>query len=230
MRKASRSRPVNARLAVPGPQLLESAVLSECERRRLLESFLRTVPRKREFWVFGYGSLMWDPGFAHDECCDARIFGYHRAFCIYSHRYRGTPERPGLVLGLDRGGSCWGKAYRVAPCQVEETIAYLWEREMVTGVYEARNVTVRAKSGRDIGGHAFVVDRKHQQYTGGLCVKTTAELITQGHGRRGACRDYLANTVAHLDELGICDGPLHKLLEEVDAQCRQRNPLADIRH
>ncbi len=168
MNKMPRLRPGKSSLAVPEPEQLEGAVLSDCERRRLLDAYLRTVPRKPDFWVFGYGSLMWDPGFAHDECCDARIFGYHRAFCIYSHRYRGTPERPGLVLGLDRGGSCWGKAYRVSPCRVEETIAYLWEREMVTGVYEPRTVTVRAKSGREISGHAFVVDRRHQQDTGGL--------------------------------------------------------------
>ena len=96
-----------------------------------------------DLWLFGYGSLMWNPGFPHRVAEPALLHGWHRSFCIYSHRYRGTPERPGLVLGLDRGGSCRGMAFRVGAAHAAEALHYLWEREMVGGVYHMREVSVR---------------------------------------------------------------------------------------
>ncbi|WP_193185696.1 gamma-glutamylcyclotransferase [Nisaea sediminum] len=170
-----------------------------------------------DLWVFGYGSLMWRPGFEYLERVPARLQGYHRDFCVWSHRYRGTPERPGLVLGLDRGGSCRGIAYRVAESKRERVLTYLHEREMITGVYAPRVLPVNAwETGRRVGAQAYVVDRGHAQYAAGLTPEERAALIIQGHGTAGPGRDYLANTVGHLAELGMPDRRLMHLLSLVE--------------
>ncbi len=174
-------------------------------------------PPGEDFWVFGYGSLMWHPGFPHVEVRVAVLHGYHRRFCVYSHRYRGTPECPGLVLGLDRGGSCRGLVFRVPAAEGESVLDYLHEREMITGVYLPTWLTVETAQG-PVSAAGFVVDRDHPQYTGRLTLEETAELILQGHGARGACTDYLANTVRHLEGLGLGAGPLKRLLSVVEAR------------
>jgi len=192
-----------------------AALPSTADLQRRKREFLDSLIVEGDVWVFGYGSLMWHPGFDHREVREARLHGWHRAFCVYSHRYRGTPDRPGLVLGLDRGGSCRGMAYRVARTDAADVLSYLWDREMVTGVYRPRVLTVR--SGSDaLACHCFVVDREHRQYAGGLPEAEMARLIRQGIGQSGPNRVYLANTVRHLDELGIGDGPLHRLLRLVE--------------
>ncbi len=175
------------------------------------------LPQGRDFWVFGYGSLMWHPGFPHVEVRVARLSGYHRRFCVYSHRYRGTRERPGLVLGLDRGGSCRGLVYRVPAAEGEAAMAYLYEREMVTGVYMPTWLTVATEAGA-LSAAGFVVDRAHGQYTGRLSLDETASLIVQGRGERGTCGEYLAKTVGHLEGLGLGAGSLKRLLKLVDAR------------
>ncbi len=169
-------------------------------------------------WIFGYGSLMWDPGFPYLKREPALLRGYHRAFCIYSIRYRGTRERPGLVLGLDRGGSCRGIAYQIADEKAASVFAYLKEREMTTDVYDERLVPVELASGRRVRAHTHIADQHHREYAGKLPLARVAELVCQGHGERGPCADYLANTVRHLDELGIRDGPLHSLLRYVESR------------
>jgi cation transport protein ChaC len=174
-------------------------------------------PAGRDFWVFGYGSLMWNPGFPYEESLPALIHGFHRAFCVYSIRYRGTEERPGLVLGLDRGGSCRGIAFRVAAANVEETIAYLNDRELTTHTYDPRDVPARTAKGQ-ITVRTFVVNHNHPQYAGKLAPELAAQMIAESKGRYGACREYLENTVRHLDELGIRDGPIHALLMLVRAR------------
>ena len=168
-----------------------------------------------DLWVFGYGSLMWRPGFDHDEVRPALLRGYHRAFCVYSVVYRGTPARPGLVLGLDRGGSCRGRAYRVAARHADRVIAYLDAREQVTAVYLRRRVTIEIGAARRVPAVTYVADRGHRQYAAKLPPRRAAEIILGGHGVAGDNPDYLENTVAHLDALGIMDGPLHELLELV---------------
>lgn len=164
-------------------------------------------------WVFGYGSLMWDPGFPHLESRTSLLRGYHRAFCIYSLRYRGTPECPGLVLGLDRGGSCRGIAYRVDATLRHEVLAYLWEREMFTQVYQPRRVTVSLDGAtpEHVTALTFVVDRAHRQYAGKLPTAEVMRLIAAGQGSRGHCRDYLLNTVRHLRDLGLSSPPMNHL-------------------
>ena len=194
------------------PPPIRSAEALAAGKRALLA---RLTPGA-DTWVFGYGSLMWDPGFVHEAAHQALLHGYHRALCITSHRHRGTAKRPGLVLGLDRGGSCRGIAYRIAGARAAQTLGYLWDREMVTGVYLPRRVEVRLPAGR-VGCWTFVADRGHVQYAGGLGPAAQVGLILQGHGESGRCRDYLANTVRHLDRLGIADGPLHRLLALVEA-------------
>ena len=164
-----------------------------------------------DLWVFGYGSLMWNPGFPHLASAPALLRGYHRAFCVYSVHHRGTPERPGLVLGLDHGGACRGRAFLVAAADVADVIAYLDEREMVTRVYRPKRVPIGIGAGRAIA-QAYVVDRSHVQYARGLTFDETLGIIARGNGASGNNVDYLASTVAHLDELGIPDGPLHALL------------------
>jgi glutathione-specific gamma-glutamylcyclotransferase len=166
-------------------------------------------------WIFGYGSLMWDPGFAYLEREPALLAGYHRAFCVYSWTYRGTRERPGLVLGLEPGGSCRGFAYRIAAEAREAIFAYLEKREMTNKTYRQKLLPVALPRGKVLA-IAYVVDRAQAQYTGRLPLERLAELVIQGHGERGACADYLANTVRHLDELGIREGRLHMLLKLVE--------------
>jgi cation transport protein ChaC len=167
-------------------------------------------------WIFGYGSLMWDPGFPYLEREPALLRGYHRAFCIYSWHYRGTQERPGLVLGLDRGGSCRGIAYRVAERHRDEVHAYLKGRELTNYVYLERELPVSLGDGRRLRAHAYIADRANPQYAGRLSIEELAALVRQGKGTSGACADYLANTVRHLDALGIKDGPLHELMRMVE--------------
>ncbi len=175
-------------------------------------------PLGEDFWVFGYGSLMWHPGFPHIEVRLALLRGYHRRFCVYSHRYRGTPQRPGLVLGLDRGGSCRGLVFRVPGAEGKGALEYLYEREMITEVYLPQWLKVETAQGT-VTAAGFVVDRDHEQYTGPLSLEQTAELILQGHGASGPCVDYLANTIRHLEGLGLGAGSLRQLLALVEAHC-----------
>jgi glutathione-specific gamma-glutamylcyclotransferase len=168
------------------------------------------------FWVFAYGSLIWQPGFAYEEALPGRLHGWHRAMCILSFHYRGQPEAPGLVLGLDRGGSCRGLAYRVAGDQAETVREYLHQREMISGVYQPRLAPVNLADGRTVPGYVFITRRDHEQYAGRLALEQAAGLIRQGKGSRGSARDYLASTVAHLEALGLADHALTRLLQRVD--------------
>jgi glutathione-specific gamma-glutamylcyclotransferase len=158
-----------------------------------------------EFWVFGYGSLMWRPGFDHVEKSRARLHGYRRALCIVSRVHRGTPERTGLVLGLDKGGSCVGIAFRVEKHLRDEVIAYLRERELVSNAYRERFLLVRLGDGRLVQALSYVVDRKHEQYSGPLSEEQAAERVKGAVGKSGTNEDYLFNTVEHLEALGIRD-------------------------
>ncbi len=158
-----------------------------------------------DLWVFGYGSLMWRPGFAFSEREVARVRGYHRALCVYSHVQRGTPEQPGLVLGLDRGGSCRGIVFRVTAEHRDETIAYLRAREQVTSVYKEAYLNAQLDDGRSVTALSFIVDRNHPQYAGELAREDVARFVAQGQGVSGANPDVVRATQAHLAEFGIAD-------------------------
>lgn len=176
--------------------------------------------RPRDMWVFAYGSLMWDPGFSYRMVRPALLKGYHRALCIYSRWHRGTPDRPGLVLGLDRGGSCRGLAFRVAADEADRVLAYLDERELLSYAYRRRRVKVQAGE-EPVAAEAYLADPAHPEYAGKLDPEDGAVLVAQGVGASGTCFDYLDNTVRHLDRLGIHDGPLHELLGRVVERYRR---------
>ncbi len=158
----------------------------------------------KEFWVFGYGSLMWRPGFEYEERRIAYLAGLHRALCVYSHVHRGTPEKPGLVMGLDRGGGCRGVAFRIAAQRWPATVSYLREREQVTMVYRETIRRIRIlDDGRLVSALTFVVDRSHRQYAGKLSREDLLRHVLQGDGKSGANPDYVLNTLDHLRELGM---------------------------
>lgn len=188
--------------------------------------FRACLEARADIWIFGYGSLMWNPGFRHCDAEPALLRGWHRRFCVYSHRYRGTPERPGLVLGLDRGGSCRGMAFRIARPDVEEAMHSLWDREMNGGAYRFRTLSAALGSGKTIAVRAFVVDRGHKSYAGRLSIDETARLILQGIGARGHCREYLENTVRQLESLGLVDRMLHRLELRVKELAASELPCA----
>jgi len=177
-----------------------------------------------DLWVFGYGSLMWRPGFAYLERVPARLIGLHRALCVYSFVHRGTPERPGLVLGLDRGGMCRGIAYRVAANNRAETIGYLRRREQVTTVYveTMRQIELEEHARRRLRALCFVVDRSHVQYAGRLTLAERLHHVRQGHGQSGANRDYVLETVRALEALGYRETELHLLAQELQGGIRHQ--------
>jgi len=173
-----------------------------------------TEDSKGDLWVFGYGSLMWRPGFEFIERVPARLIGEHRALCVYSFVHRGTPEKPGLVLGLDRGGACRGIAFRVAEKNRAATIAYLREREQVTSVYREvmRSVWLENDARKRVSALAYVADRGHAQYAGRLSAAEQLRHVLQGHGQSGANRDYVVSTVKAIETEGFRDAVLHRLM------------------
>jgi cation transport protein ChaC len=169
-----------------------------------------------DVWLFAYGSLMWDPGFDFEEVRTALLRGYHRAFCVHSEIYPGTPERPGLSLGLDRGGACRGLAFRIAEANRDAAAAYLEKRELVEGIYSCRRVRLTSVDG-PLDAYPFIVNRGHAIYAPKQPIDDVARIIAGASGGSGTNTAYLANTVTHLDELGIADGTLHELLRRVDS-------------
>jgi cation transport protein ChaC len=154
---------------------------------------------------------MWRPGFEYVEQQGALVHGWRRSLCIYSHVYRGTPERPGLVLGLDRGGACRGVAFRVAASLRTATIDYLRQRELVTAVYVEKNVLTHLADGTKVDALTYVADRNHIQYAGRLEREELLSLVMQGEGRLGANAEYVLNTDTHLRENGVRDSTLEWL-------------------
>jgi glutathione-specific gamma-glutamylcyclotransferase len=170
-----------------------------------------------DLWVFAYGSLMWRPGFDFAKRVPTRLVGAHRALCVLSHVHRGTPERPGLVLGLDRGGTCRGIAYRVVAGNRAATLAYLRAREQVTMVYREsmRPVVLLTHPQQRVRAICYMVDRGHPQYAGRLDLATQLHFVRQGHGQSGRNRDYLLETVKEIEAQGIRDFELHLLAERL---------------
>lgn len=171
-----------------------------------------------ERWVFGYGSLMWRPGFRFAERRAATLHGRRRAFCIYSVHHRGTYENPGLVLGLAPGGACRGAAYRVAEADWAETYAYLLEREQPTETYIEARRDVRLDDGRRVPALVFLSDVQHPQWAGALSLERQAELIAGATGLSGRNVDYLRDLVSHLREMRVRDVGMERLLAMVEGQ------------
>jgi glutathione-specific gamma-glutamylcyclotransferase len=189
-------------------------VLSEEELAASRAATLAGVDLSGGVWLFGYGSLIWNPAFHFTDRLTGTVYGYHRRFCLWTHLGRGCPERPGLVLGLERGGSCRGVAFHIAPDAVEEELAIVWRREMLSGAYVPRWVDVQGARG-DVRAITFVINHAHERYARFLPDERVAEVIATAEGRLGPCADYLINTVDHLAALGIHDRPLEKLRRQV---------------
>jgi cation transport protein ChaC len=182
-------------------------------RDRVVEDDLATASARPHgaLWVLGYGSLMWRPGFAYSLRCKASLRGWRRSLCVYSHVYRGTPDRPGLVLGLDRGGACNGVAFRVEEALREQTIRYLREREQPTAVYVERFVPITLESGERVRALVYVADRLHLQYAGRLTRDEMFEIVRTSRGKTGDNASYVTETHDHLLTIGVRDRDLEWL-------------------
>jgi cation transport protein ChaC len=206
-------------------------------REAILRMLRKPVPVAKgcdeDLWVFGYGSLIWRPGFEFVESALAWVHGYHRSLCIYSHVHRGTPAQPGLVLGLDRGGSCQGVAFRVAAPHKARTLEYLRERELVTAVYRERTVPLRFTddaccNGTEIRAVTYIVDRSHAQYAGRLPIEIVERLVSEGVGSSGDNPAYVRNTYQHLRQLDIVDLELEKIVRRLDGCSCAAAPHAKV--
>ena len=168
-----------------------------------------------DIWVFGYGSLMWNPGFDFLEVQRARAYGVHRAPCIYSWVHRGTRERPGIVLGLDQGGACIGKAFKISGDNRDETLDYLRARELVTNVYLERIRPIVLESGQSVRAVTYIADTKHEQYAGRLGHEALIAQIKGAVGKSGDNESYITDTADHLREMGIRDGLMERITAEL---------------
>ncbi|MGH6918672.1 MAG: gamma-glutamylcyclotransferase [Geminicoccaceae bacterium] len=192
-------------------------ILSDEELASSLGRLLDGADLSRGVWVFGYGSLIWNPAFHFTDRVVGRVFGFHRRFCLWTHLGRGCPERPGLVLGLERGGSCRGVAYHIAQGAAREELDIVWRREMISDAYVPRWVDVRTPIAT-VRAITFTINQAHERYARDLSDEEAAAAIAGASGFLGACADYLINTVDHLAELGIHDRPLERLRARVLAQ------------
>ena len=194
--------------------------MSESERDKSRQKIIAQLPKGQDVWLYAYGSLIWSPMINYSEKRCARLFGYHRQFCMWTKLGRGTPQRPGLTLALEPGGSNKGIAYRIPLQNIEKELRIIWNREMIGGSYVPKIVKLHTVDGgkRDvISAIAFVMNRSHENYTGKLDPKIMAKVIASAEGPLGKCRDYLFNTVKHLDDLGLSDKKLSELLKLVQA-------------
>lgn len=189
-------------------------------RRMTANAHLIPEPPNDAFWVFAYGSLMWNPGFEYSTSLGARLFGYRRTLCILSYVYRGSRNCPGLVFGLDAGGSCMGRVFRINKSRRLETYDYLMEREMIQGVYRPRWLQVNTSSGR-VTALCFVADRGHEQYVPALSEHQIVDRIKGARGKGGSNVDYIVNTCGHLEELGIHSRKLARIRDALIGDARQ---------
>ncbi len=186
------------------------SIRSDAELDASLETTLATHSPGEDVLVFGYGSLMWNPAIEHVGAERAHVHGWSRRFCLRMVLGRGSPERPGLMLALDRGGCCYGLAFRIAAGQVRDELRLLWRREMLSGAYEARWVAATI-AGRRTRALTFVVNRGHPRYTGKLPPAEVAHLLATGQGIHGNCRHYFDSTIASLGEMGVRDAALERI-------------------
>ena len=191
-------------------------VVSDEERAAQVKAMLARAPRPGRVWIFAFGSLIWNPAFHFVERHTARIHGFHRQFCLWSRTGRGSPERPGLMLSLERGGSCAGVAYRLDKREAATELDIIWRREMFTMAYHPVWVNAYTPQGPE-PAIAFSANRRHERYVPGLEDEVIARYLATGAGPTGRCCDYLFDTVAHLRQLGIRD----KRMEALESRVRQ---------
>jgi cation transport protein ChaC len=201
----------------------ELVALTKEQREESLRTLLAGHDPAGDVWLFAYGSLIWNPALATVERRPARIFGYHRRLCLLTRVARGTPAAPGLLFGLDRGGSCRGIAFRIAAAEVEAELAALWRREMVDEAYLPRWTWARDGDGRALRCVTFVMNRGHRRYAGRLDADETAQLIGAAHGAFGSCADYVREAASSFAEERIDDPLLRSVASRLAAQ---RGPSA----
>ena len=187
------------------------------------------ISSRDDLWIFAYGSLMWNPEFPFRQWAPALVYGYHRALCIASDRWRGTPRRPGLVLGLERGGACRGIAFKVARCDVGNVLDELWAREIRRHAYRPRLVRTRL-SDREVQALTFIADSAQAGYAGPLSIAEASARVANCRGVRGPNLEYLMRTVGHLAELGVRDHYLHRVLAAAQVLvAKRRTPWSPAR-
>lgn len=200
--------------------------LSEAELAGSRAAALASHPPAADLWLFAYGSLIWNPAFRFVERRTGRVHGLHRRFCLWTHLGRGSPERPGLVLGLDRGGNCRGVLYRIAADEIEAELDVVWRREMVTSAYRPRWVSADVAGVGKLRALTFVIDRRHERYAGALDDEALVGALATAGGALGSCADYLFATASHLAQLEIADAALDRLCEAVRARRAGQGPPA----
>lgn len=189
---------------------------TDAEMEETLEAVLRDHDPASDLHVFGYGSLMWNPAMDASHGCVAHARGWHRSFCLRSLIGRGSPQAPGAMLGLDRGGACRGLLFRIDAAKVQAELRLLWRREMFPGAYDARWIPARTEAGA-FRALAFVVNRRHERYIGGHPAPDVAHLIRTGQGTLGTSRAYFDSTLRMLETLGIRDAGMERLRAAVIA-------------
>jgi cation transport protein ChaC len=199
--------------ATLGPEV---RFMTDAERAAQVQAILARAPRRGRVWVFAFGSLIWNPAFHFVERRTARIHGFHRQFCLWARAGRGSPERPGLMLSLESGGSCAGVAYRLAARAAATELDVIWRREMFTMAYRPVWTTAHTPNGPE-PAIAFSANRAHERYVPGLEAEAVVRYLATGAGPMGRCCDYLFDTVAHLRQLGIRDRRLEALEAKVKA-------------
>ena len=175
------------------------------------QAWLEYFQSQGEFWIFGYGSLMWRPDFAYSKSCSGCAVGVSRRYCIISHAYRGTPEHPGRVLGLVQGGDCHGMAFHIESADIQDSFDSLWQREMITDAYLPTLLDVILEGGRQVQAFVFLADPEHIQYDGSSSDAELAAIIKKSIGPCGRNIDYFNDTFAQLQQLGVCDDRLTRL-------------------
>lgn len=191
-------------------------LLTAAERQARFDRLMTTVEPNRDLWLFAYGSMLWNPTVHYVQACTVKVQGWHRSFCLRSTFGRGSPERPGLMLAIEAGGECDGLAYRLAAATVRDELHLLWQREMVTGVYQARWLDGRLADGSNVALIAFVVDAKCHNYEPPGDEAHQAARIAQAAGMLGSNRDYLIRTAEYLRHHGLSDPYIDRLVQSLD--------------
>ena len=179
--------------------------------KELINARRNIIPDKgigEDIYIFAYGSLLWNPTVDYEEECLAKIYGFHRSFCMKTNLGRGSFKKPGLMLGLDRGGSCRGSALKLKKSEAIKNIDILFRREMVTGAYKPKLLKTILEDGRKVMSLAFTVDKKHKNYFQNKAIRTKATMISNAHGFLGTCEEYFSNTLQSLSELNIVDSEM----------------------
>lgn len=201
-----------------------ASVLSEAERQASLRAILAEAPRGEDVHVFGYGSLMWNPAFRHAGTRPAWLHGWHRSFCLWNVFGRGTVERPGLMLALEPEGACHGVALRIEAAHVADELGVLWRREMITGGYDARWVTLEAGDEK-LRAITFVANPTSARYAGRIAEPEAIAHLARAQGPLGTSRAYVESLAEHLDALGLRDEAMQRLRREL-ALCAREEPGA----